>query len=102
MLMVLSKNIIFLAISLEGIVGIFKGHPIISTVVTTIFFITIVLIGVVIFFENREPSKTAAWLLVLILVPVVGFIIYIYFGQNFRKKRIFKQKDIINEEELDR
>ena len=102
MLMVLDNNIIFLAISLNRIIDIFRGHPVISTLVTTIFFITIVLIGVVIFFENREPSKTAAWLLILIVLPVVGFILYIYFGQNFRKKRIFKQKDIINEEELDR
>ncbi|HHT50990.1 MAG TPA: cardiolipin synthase [Eubacteriaceae bacterium] len=100
--MTLYNNIFFLAISLKRIVGIFRDHPIISTVITTIFFITILLIGIVIFFENREPSKTAAWLLILILLPIVGFVFYIYFGQNFRKKRIFKKKDIIDEEELDR
>lgn len=70
--------------------------------ITSIFIIFIVLISIVIFFENREPSKTAAWLLILIALPIVGFVFYIYFGQNFRKKRIFKKKDIIDEKDLDR
>ncbi len=73
-----------------------------SIVLSSIFLITIVFIVIIIFFENREPSKTAAWLLLFILLPILGFVIYIYFGQNFRKKRLFKKKDIIDERDLDR
>src|SRR5690554_137725 len=85
-----------------GSLGTFTDNITISLVITSIFIIFIVLISIVIFFENREPSKTAAWLLILIALPLVGFIFYIYFGQNFRKKRIFNKKDIINEKDLDR
>lgn len=78
------------------------GHIFWGVAVAAIFFILTLFIGIVIFFENREPSKTAAWLLILILLPVVGFFVYIYFGQNFRKKRIFKEKETIDESDLDR
>ena len=90
MLMTLYNNIFFLAISLKRIVGIFRDHPIISTVITTIFFITILLIGIVIFFENREPSKTAAWLLILILLPIVGFF-YIYLDKTSERKGFLRK-----------
>ena len=81
---------------------IFTDHIVLSVTITSIFIILIAFIIIVIFFENREPSKTAAWLLILIALPVVGFVLYVYFGQNFRKKRIFKQKDTIDESDLDR
>lgn len=42
--------------------------------------------------ENRNPSRTMAWLLVLILLPVVGVFLYLYIGQNHRKKKTFIKK----------
>ncbi len=63
-----------------------------------IFTIYSIFIGIVIFFENKDPSKTISWLLILFLVPVVGFILYILFGQNFRKKKIFQKKKDIDTE----
>src|SRR5690554_132749 len=82
--------------------GFLADNLTLSIVLSGIFLITIIFIGIIIFFENREPSKTAAWLLIFILLPIVGFVIYIYFGQNFRRKRLFKKKDVIDERDLDR
>ncbi|MBM7614978.1 cardiolipin synthase [Alkaliphilus hydrothermalis] len=59
----------------------------------TIFFtILTISISVMILMENRSPSRTVAWLLVLILLPVIGIFLYLYIGQNHKKKRTFIKK----------
>lgn len=55
-------------------------------------------IAILIFLENRHPSSTITWLIVLILFPIVGFIFYFLIGRNYRKKRMFKQKAIQDEQ----
>ncbi|HET7579555.1 MAG TPA: cardiolipin synthase [Bacillales bacterium] len=62
------------------------------------FTLTILLIGIVIFLENRDPAKTISWLIVLTSFPLVGFVFYIIFGQNYRKRRLFRKKAFIDEE----
>ncbi len=66
----------------------------------TVFTLYTIFIALVIFMENRNPSKTIAWLLILFLVPVVGFIFYLFLGQNFRKRNIFKKKRDIDFEKF--
>lgn len=51
-----------------------------------------IFIGAVILLENRNPSRTIAWLMVLILLPGVGIFLYLYIGQNHRKKQTFIKK----------
>ena len=65
-----------------------------SSSVTILF--TIVVIGTiyVIISENRNPIKTIAWIIVLALLPVVGFIFYLFFGQNYRKKKIISKHSL--------
>ncbi len=38
-----------------------------------------------------------AWLLILYFIPVLGFGLYLLLGQNFRKDRMFKMKEIEGE-----
>jgi cardiolipin synthase len=66
--------------------------------------LTLVLIGVYIFtvlstiilviHEKRDPLKTSTWVLILLLLPIIGLIFYIYFGQNYRKVKIFSRKGL--------
>ena len=44
--------------------------------------------------ENRDPEITLAWMLVLILLPVIGPILYLNFGRNFRKVKLFSRKGL--------
>jgi cardiolipin synthase len=44
--------------------------------------------------DNKNPAKTMAWILVLIFLPIIGLIFYLYFGQNYRKQKIFSRKGI--------
>lgn len=62
--------------------------------VTTLLLGLIILLNitfalVVIFQERRDIGSTWAWLLVLLLIPIAGFILYMFFAQNFRRKRLF-------------
>ncbi len=60
----------------------------------TIYFITIVSTIFVIVSENKNPVKTLSWILVLVFIPVLGLVLYLFFGQNYRRKKIFKKSDI--------
>ncbi|RIW32716.1 cardiolipin synthase [Bacillus salacetis] len=45
---------------------------------------------VVVFLERRDAGATWAWLMVLVFIPVLGFIMYLVFGQNLTRKRLFQ------------
>lgn len=59
-----------------------------------IIFLNIIFALVVIFQERRDVGSTWAWLLVLLLIPIAGFVLYLFFAQNFRRKRLFYWDDI--------
>ena len=61
-------------------------------IINILFGISIVLIILIVVMENGSPATTMAWILVLIFLPVVGFIFYLFFGRNWRKKRLFSKK----------
>lgn len=62
--------------------------------VSAVFLITSVAIAVIIVLEKRSPFKTAAWILVLVLIPIFGLIFYLFFGQDYRKRKIFSRKGL--------
>jgi cardiolipin synthase len=45
-----------------------------------------------IFIERKDPTTTWAWLLIVMVLPGIGFMIYILFGQNLSRQKIFKKK----------
>ena len=53
---------------------------------------------IVILLENRNPIKTIAWIMVLILLPFFGIFLYLYFGRNLRKQKIFSKKELSDAE----
>lgn len=44
--------------------------------------------------KKQDPIKTLAWTVVLLLIPYIGVLFYLYFGQNFRKRKIFSRKGL--------
>ncbi|MFX3624126.1 MAG: cardiolipin synthase [Ectobacillus sp.] len=67
-------------------------------ILSILFTLSGFLIAFVIFLENRHPSKTLTWLIVLGTFPVIGFFAYLLFGQNFRRKRMFQKKALLDEQ----
>lgn len=59
-----------------------------------VFLATAIPVAIMIILEKRSPYKTAAWILVLILLPILGVVFYLFFGQEYRKQKIFSRKGI--------
>ncbi len=75
----------------EFLKGIWVYAP--GTIIV-LYFITVVFIAILIVLENRNPIKTISWVLVLVTLPVLGIIIYSFFGQEYRKKKMFSKKGL--------
>lgn len=45
---------------------------------------------VVIVLENRNPIRTLAWILLLVLFPLVGIVVYLFFGRDYRSRKIMR------------
>jgi len=76
-------------------------HPV-TLILSVIYLITILFLCLIIIFENRPPEKTLAWVLVILLIPVFGIGLYFFFGQSYRKKKIFSRKGVVDSEYLSR
>ncbi|NMA48720.1 MAG: cardiolipin synthase, partial [Tissierellia bacterium] len=60
---------------------------------SNLIWVNILLALLLVFFERRNPTSTWLWLMVLLFLPVVGFILYLFIGQDMRKKKKFKIKE---------
>lgn len=58
-----------------------------------LFALNLALASAIIFLERRDPSATWAWLMVLFFLPFLGFILYLVFGQNLSRQRLFDWED---------
>ena len=58
------------------------------------FGINILLAITIVFFERRDPKTIWAWLLVLYFIPVLGFLLYLLIGQDMRKSKMFRNKEL--------
>ena len=51
---------------------------------------------------KRDPLRTMMWVIVLYFLPVAGLILYFFFGQNYRKTKIFNKKTLRDLKYIDR
>lgn len=49
---------------------------------------------VIVFLQRRDPKSVWTWLLVLYFIPLLGFILYLLLGQDMRKLKMFRLKEI--------
>jgi Phosphatidylserine/phosphatidylglycerophosphate/cardiolipin synthases and related enzymes len=75
----------------DGVINVYRW------MMDHLFLINIVFSLLIIFFQRRNPTTVLAWLLLLYFIPVLGFILYLILGQNFRRERMFKMKEIEGE-----
>ncbi|APC38689.1 cardiolipin synthase [Clostridium estertheticum] len=57
-----------------------------------LFIINILFAFAVVFLERKNPASTWTWLMVLLFLPSIGFILYLFLGQNLKKKKLFSLK----------
>ncbi|WP_227938270.1 cardiolipin synthase [Alkalihalobacillus deserti] len=62
----------------------------ISIILAIVFLVNIVLILMITFLERRNVSSIWTWAIVLTFLPIVGFILYIIFGRNLSRSKLFR------------
>ncbi|MGI6711735.1 MAG: cardiolipin synthase [Bacillota bacterium] len=61
-------------------------------IITLVFMLNLVLAVVLVLFERHNPIVTLVWLMVIFFIPIIGFILYLFLGQDLRKRKLFKLK----------
>ncbi|WP_141433736.1 cardiolipin synthase [Bacillus sp. 03113] len=64
-----------------------------SILVSLILILNIIFASVLIFLERKDAGASWAWLMVLFFIPILGFILYLTFGQNLTKRKMFQWDD---------
>lgn len=72
----------------------------ISTIWASASAISVFTIIVVIIIERKNTAHTFAWLLVLLFLPVIGMFLYLILGRNFRKRKMFSDKELVDRVEF--
>jgi len=66
-------------------------------IVQVIYLLLLVFTCMRIIYDTRSVSKTLAYLLFAVFVPVFGILFYFYFGINYRKRKLYNRKLIVDE-----
>ncbi|WP_079474977.1 cardiolipin synthase [Marinococcus halophilus] len=70
------------------------GFEIISIFLAILSIFNLFFAFVIIFIEKRNATAIWAWIMVLFFIPFLGFVLYLIFGQNLTRKRLFDWADI--------
>ena len=82
---------------MEILNSIWKSLP---SLIGILYLLTVVFIAILIILENRNPVKTISWILVLVLLPLIGIVFYLFFGQEYRKSKMYSRKGLKDLEKL--
>lgn len=66
-----------------------------------IYTIVISVVVSTVLFERRDPVKAVAWITVVVLIPVAGVVFFVFFGQSYRRNKIYNRKEIGDLKEID-
>lgn len=73
-----------------------------SVLVFTVLYTLVVVTTVyTVLFERRDPLRAVTWIAVVVLFPVGGLILYAFFGQSYRKRKIFNLKELRDLRQID-
>lgn len=61
--------------------------------IVNLWWINLLLILFLIFTHKGSPKSTAMWIMVLAFSSAFGFVLYLIFGQDYRKRKMFRLKE---------
>ena len=61
-----------------------------------LYFILILIVILRVLFDTRSNSKALAYIIFIIFVPIVGMLFYFSFGINYRKRKLYSKKLVID------
>jgi cardiolipin synthase len=60
----------------------------------------VIIFSILIVLKNRNPVKTLTYLFALATLPFLGLLVYYFFGQDYRKDKIFTKKYFLDDQKL--
>ncbi|MCM4168244.1 Major cardiolipin synthase ClsA [Arenibacter antarcticus] len=63
-------------------------------------YLLVIAFSILIVLKNKNPVKTLSYIFVLAVLPFVGLLVYYFFGQDYRKDKIFEKKYILDNDRL--
>ncbi|WP_086476544.1 cardiolipin synthase [Arenibacter amylolyticus] len=63
-------------------------------------YVLVIFFSVFIVLKNKNPVKTLSYIFVLAVLPFVGLLVYYFFGQDYRKDKIFEKKYLLDDDRL--
>ncbi|MHC5202637.1 cardiolipin synthase [Myroides sp. LJL119] len=70
--------------------------------VEVVYFILAVGVSIRIIYDTDSISKTLAYLLLVFFVPILGMVFYFSFGVNYRRRKIYSKKLLVNDDYSER
>jgi cardiolipin synthase len=61
------------------------------------YYVLVIWAVVKLLLENKNPLKTHSYLLALVLIPIVGLLVYVLFGQDYRRHKMFSRKAAVDQ-----
>ncbi len=72
-------------------------QELISIIMYLLYLVIAIYASLRIVYRRLDPVKSLSWIVVILLVPYLGLMVYLLFGQNFRKRKIFNRKGVRDE-----
>ncbi|MFC4097096.1 cardiolipin synthase [Euzebyella saccharophila] len=63
-------------------------------------YLLVIFLCFIILLKNKNPVKTLSFLFALAVLPFLGLIVYYFFGQDYRKSKIFEKKYILDNKRI--
>ncbi len=63
-------------------------------------YILVIFFSIFIVLKNSHPIRTLSYLFALAALPFLGLLVYYFFGQDYRKHKIFEKKSVIDSAKL--
>ncbi|HLW29710.1 MAG TPA: cardiolipin synthase [Brumimicrobium sp.] len=68
------------------------------SLVQIIYFLVVIIVCLRIIYDTESFSKALAYLLLVVLLPIFGMVFYLSFGINYRKRKLYSKKLIVDDE----
>ena len=75
---------------------LFLSWPVIRTILLWVYIAFIVVVVALIIVDRRDPGKSWAWITAIILLPILGIVLYMVFGRNHRKEKLYNRKGLMD------
>lgn len=63
-------------------------------------YIIVLIAAIFIIGHNKNPVSTLSYILSMIVFPFVGLLVYYFFGQEYRKEKMFKRKGVFDNKKV--